>query len=156
MIRPFKKDDEEQIISLLHATNVFSDEEISIAQELMEIYLNEPNQKDYEIFSFENEQEYLLGYVCIGPTPATQGTYDMYWIAVSPNAHNNGVGTALLRFTEEHIKQKNGYLLLAETSSTEKYMSTRAFYEKKGFQLLARINEFYKRGDDLIIYGKYL
>jgi aminoglycoside 6'-N-acetyltransferase I len=156
MIRPFVQDDKKTILEILRATNVFSDEEIAIAQELLEIYVNEPNQNDYEIFSYVDEHDKILGYVCIGPTPATQGTYDMYWIAVAPNVHSKGIGTALLRFTEEYIKKKNGYLLLAETSSTEKYFSTRAFYENKGFQLLARIRAYYKRGDDLMIYGKYL
>ena len=62
----------------------------------------------------------------------------------------------LLRFAEEHIRAKGGRLLIAETSSTPKYEKTRAFYERKGFERRACIKDYYKPGDDLIIYGKYL
>ncbi|MBI2428206.1 MAG: hypothetical protein HYV29_05320 [Ignavibacteriales bacterium] len=54
------------------------------------------------------------------------------------------------------MKQRNGRLLIAETSSTPKYDKTRAFYERKGFRTLAHIKEYYKPDDDLIIYGLYL
>jgi len=156
MIRPTRKEDAKQIIEIVRQTNVFNDEEIAIAQELLDIYLNDFEQQDYEIFSYVDEREKVLGYVCIGPTPATQGTYDMYWIATSPDVHNKGIGTQLLQFTEEYLKKKNARLLIAETSSTPKYASTRAFYIKKGFEQLALIVGYYKPDDDLIIYGKYL
>ena len=155
-IRPLRTEDKEPIENLLRATDVFNDEELDVAVELIEIYLDDPNQKDYEIFTSVDELDRVNGYVCIGPTPATQGTYDLYWIAVTPEAHGKGIGSTLLRFTEEHLRGKGGRLLIAETSSTPKYEKTRAFYLRKGFQQQARIQEYYKPGDDLIIYGKIL
>ena len=41
------------------------------------------------------EGDAVLGYYCIGPTPATEGTFDLYWIAVEPSLHGRGVGSAL-------------------------------------------------------------
>ncbi|MBS4027964.1 MAG: GNAT family N-acetyltransferase [Ignavibacteriales bacterium] len=155
-IRPTQQKDEEKILDFIRATKVFNDEEIAIAKELLDIYLNDKNQNDYEIFSSVNERDEAIGYVCFGQTPATQATYDLYWIAVDPNVHNKGIGTQLLQFTEKYLKNKNARLIIAETSSTSKYESTRAFYIKKGFEQLARINEYYKSDDDLLIYGKYL
>ena len=38
---------------------------------------------DYE-FTGAFEDERLLGYACTGPTPATEGTFDLYWLAVDP------------------------------------------------------------------------
>jgi GNAT superfamily N-acetyltransferase len=155
IVRATERKDFDQIRSLVIATDVFSEEEVGIAVELLEIYLNDPEQKDYELFSCVEESN-VLGYICIGPTPATVATYDLYWIAVDPAVHTKGIGTAILHFTEEYLKKKNGRLLIAETSSTAKYDKTRAFYERKGFQMLAHIKEYYKPDDDLVIYGKYL
>ncbi|MGA7159771.1 MAG: GNAT family N-acetyltransferase [Bacteroidota bacterium] len=155
-IRLLQREDKEPIQHLIRATDVFSDEEIDVAIELIQICLEDPDQKDYEIFSYVDDDQHVAGYVCIGPTPSTQGTFDLYWIAVSPSVHGKGIGSELLRFAEEHIKAKGGRLLIAETSSTPKYEKTRAFYERKGFQLQARIEAYYKPGDDLIIYGKNL
>jgi GNAT superfamily N-acetyltransferase len=155
-IRPLQREDKEPIERLLRATDVFSEEEIGVAIELVGIYLDDADQKDYELFSFVDETETVTGYVCVGPTPATQGTYDLYWIAVIPGEHGKGVGSQLLRFVEDHLKSKGGRMLIAETSSTPKYENTRTFYERKGFVQHARVKEYYKPGDDLIIYGKYL
>ena len=155
-IRPLRREDKEPIHDLLRATDVFSEEEIGVAIELIEICLEDVNQKDYEIFSHVNDDGQVTGYVCVGPTPATQGTYDLYWVAVSPSEHGKGVGSQLLKFAEDHLRTKGGRFLIAETSSTPKYEKTRAFYERKGFTKVAHVKDYYKPGDDLIIFGKYL
>jgi ribosomal protein S18 acetylase RimI-like enzyme len=155
-IRPLQREDKEPIEILLRATDVFSEEEIDVAIELIQICLDDAHQKDYEIFSYVDAEEQVAGYVCIGPTPSTLGTFDLYWIAVAPGLHGKGVGSELLRFAEDHVKAIGGRLLIAETSSTPKYAKTRAFYERKGFEQRGCIKDYYKPGDDLVIYGKYL
>lgn len=156
MIRFLQRDDKEPIRQLLRATEVFSEEELNVALELIQIVLDDPSQSDYEIFSYIDDDQMLKGYVCVGPTPATRGTYDLYWIAVDRSSHGKGIGTTLLDFIEGHVRAKGGRLMIAETSSTPPYEKTRAFYLNKGFVQVAQIKEYYKPGDDLIIYGKYL
>ncbi len=155
-IRPLQREDKEPIEELLRATDVFNEEEIDVAIELIQIYLDDEHQKDYELFSYVDAEQKVSGYVCIGPTPSTLGTFDLYWIAVAPGVHGRGVGSELLRFTEEHVRAIGGRLLIAETSSTQKYEKTRAFYERKGFEQKGCIKDYYRPGDDLVIYGKYL
>ncbi len=155
-VRETIRGDFENIKNIVVATGVFNDEEIAIAVELLEIYLSNPNQKDYEMFTSVDTNENVTGYICIGPTPATIATYDLYWIAVDTAIHGKGIGSELLQYVEEYLKSKNGRLVIAETSSTSKYDNTRAFYERKGFEKLAHIKEYYKPDDDLVIYGKYL
>lgn len=155
-VRRTERRDLEPIRSIVAATGVFNEEEIGIAVELLEVYLNDPRQKDYEIYTSTDDTGAVNGYICFGPTPATDATYDMYWIAVDPASHSAGIGTELLRFTEGVLKARGGRLLVAETSSTAKYDKTRAFYERKGFEKFAQIREYYRPGDDLVIYGKYL
>ncbi len=154
-IRHLRKDDREQIHRLIIETNVFSDEEVNVAMELIDIFLNNPVQKDYNIYSAIDNGE-VLGYICIGPTPITDGTYDLYWIVVKASVHGKGVGRKLIEFAENSVRKNNGRLLVAETSSQEKYRNTREFYLRVGYSELAKINDYYKVGDDLIIYGKYL
>ena len=155
-IRKLEKQDLPEIIKLVRETGVFKESEIQVAQELLEIAVENPDQKDYIIYSYVTENGTIAGYYCCGPTPMTMSTFDLYWIAVSPAVHGTGVGSELLRFAEKHIRAKGGRLLIAETSSTPKYEKTRAFYERKGFEQRACIKDYYKSGDDLIIYGKYL
>ncbi len=158
MIRPLIHDDREKIKNILIDTNNFNDDEVSIALELLDVYLNNPEQKDYEIFvdvNNENTSE-LNGYVCIGPRPLTEGTYDLYWIAVNPKIQSKGVGSKLVLYIEEHIKNKGGYLILIETSGKPSYEKERKFYEKNNYSKAVELAHFYKRDDSLVIYSKYL
>lgn len=158
MIRALIQDDREKIKNILTDTNNFNDDEITIALELLDVYLNNPGQKDYEIFVDTNEEDEndLNGYVCIGPRPLTEGTYDLYWIAVNPKIQSRGVGSKLVLYIEEHIKRKGGYLVLIETSGKPSYEKERKFYEKNNYTKAVEIKDFYKRNDSLVIYSKYL
>ena len=88
-IRPLRQSDRKPIRDLLGETAVFTDEEVAIALELIDVVLEKPEQKDYVIFVFVMMM-LVLGYYCLGPTPATDGTFDLYWIAVKPAAHGRG------------------------------------------------------------------
>lgn len=155
MIRPLHRGDREPIRRLLIATKVFSEDEVAIALELIDIVLEKPGQKDYIIRVFE-EGEKVLGYYCVGPTPATQSTYDLYWIAVDPAVHGRGVGAQLDDHALDMVRGMGGRLVIAETSSRGSYDGTRAFYVGRGYAELARIKEYYRAGDDLVVYGRYL
>jgi ribosomal protein S18 acetylase RimI-like enzyme len=57
-----------------------------------------------------------------------------------------------MRATEAEVQKRGGRLLVVETSGLEEYASTRAFYESVGYEKEAVIRDFYKAGDDLVIY----
>jgi len=156
IIRKLEAHDREPIKHVLESLHIFRNDEIEVALELIDIELQNPLQKDYEHFIGVNEEHIVLGYYCVGPRPMTKGTFDLYWIAVNNNTQAQGIGTQLLLHAEEHVKQQQCRLLIAETSSQPHYDSTNKFYLKRGYEQLARIRGFYDINDDLIIYGKYL
>jgi GNAT superfamily N-acetyltransferase len=155
LIRFLRREDREPIRHLLVETGVFTDEEIGIALELIDMVLDKPEQKDYFIYVYEDDGK-VLGYYCIGPTPATQSTFDLYWIATKPLEQRKGVGGALDEHAQNLIRSKGGRLVIAETSSQPKYEKTRLFYLTRGYTELSRIRDYYRIGDDLVVYGKYL
>lgn len=156
-IRPLRATDVEPLHALLVATEVFTPEEVAIALELMHTSLNSPHQRDYLFAVYDNPgEDGVLGYYCIGPTPATVSTYDLYWIATHPTVHGKGIGRALLADAEDRIRAFGGTLVIAETSSTPRYDKTRTFYISAGYTELARIRDYYRPGDSLVVYGKYL
>ena len=155
-IRQLIREDREPLHTILLETNVFTEAEIGIALELIDTTLNNNHQNDYIVYTGVAERNEVVGYFCIGPTPATVGTYDLYWIAVKPSYHGKGVGKELLHYIENLVKTWGGRLLVAETSSQPKYDSTHMFYKKTKFIEAARIKDYYKVGDDLVVYAKYL
>lgn len=155
-IRPLERTDIDPLRRILEATRVFRHEELEVAQDLMEFSLKNPAQEDYQLYSDVDENGRVLGYYCVGPTPMTEGTYDLYWIASDPAVHGQGVGTRLLRHCEELVRSEGGRLIVVETSSQSSYEPTRRFYARRGYREEARIQAYYKAGDDLVIYTKNL
>jgi ribosomal protein S18 acetylase RimI-like enzyme len=97
----------------------------------------------------------LVGWICWGPTPCTEGTYDLYWMAVDPSLQHAGVGTALLTEMERRLTGR-ARLVIVETAGRAAYAPTRAFYRARGYRPTARIPDFYSPGDDLAVYTKTL
>ncbi len=155
LIRKFEKGDIAQLAEIVRATKVFREEEVDVAVELMEIAANDKDQKDYFLYSCADESGALQGYYCVGPTPMTSTTFDLYWIAVHPRMHRRKIGRDLLTHCEEQVKTMGGKLLVVETSSQPKYEPTRRFYLRHQYTEAACIKDYYAPGDDLVIYTKH-
>jgi ribosomal protein S18 acetylase RimI-like enzyme len=157
-IIPLLAPHKESIRRILLQTQAFRDDEIDVAIELIDDSLSKNGAlapDDYHIHvAVENET--VLGYVCFGKTPMTLSTFDLYWIAVSPQAQGKGVGKTLFDFTCERVAEMQGKLIVIETASQPKYEPTQKFYERIGCDLEARIKNFYSVGDDKLIYTKHL
>jgi ribosomal protein S18 acetylase RimI-like enzyme len=133
----------------------FTPQEVSCALELVDLSLVRPDQPDY-FFRIAAEGEQVLGYICYGPTPMTSGTFDLYWVAADPSAGARGIGTRLVEAMEADLRARGGRLVRVETSAQEAYGPTRDFYAKNRYAEVARVPEFYKPGDDLVILAKKL
>ena len=155
-IRSLVEKDRAKLLSILIRTQAFTSEEMNVAMELIDIVLKDRNQKDYKIHCMVNDQDQPIGYVCYGPTPMTQGTFDLYWIAVDPESQKLGIGSKLLVFLEKLIKELEGRMILADTSTLPQYERTRRFYVKNGFQEVARVPDYYHPGNDRITFCKKL
>lgn len=153
-IRPIIPSDREELAELLKHIETFSPDEVSCALELIDLALT-PNHPDYQVLVAVRESK-VVGYVCFGPTPMTQGTFDLYWIASAPAVRGQGVGAALVSAMEGAIRRNKGRLIRVETSAMEAYGPTRGFYAAMQYREEARFRDFYKIGEDLIVLAKRL
>ena len=173
-IRLLRCEDRSSIERILRQTQVFLEMEVQCALELLDIYFNYPEQKDYICAGVVDESDQPCGYVCYGPTPLTAGTYDLYWIAVDPQWHGRGFGSVLIEYVEQQLGRSRkavdnanellsrpasaeaGRLLIIETSSLPRYEAARRLYQRHHYREVARIPDFYAEGDDRVIYAKRL
>jgi ribosomal protein S18 acetylase RimI-like enzyme len=157
MIRKISPEDRDEIQRILTDTRHFNDDEIKVAMELIDIYLNDEKQTDYIIYVITGDvTEKPAGYICYGRRPLTDSTYDLYWIAVDPQVHGKGTGSMLVKHMEDDLKMAGGKLILIETSGKDEYENERRFYLKNGYEVQTVIKDFYRSGDDLFVYRKYL
>lgn len=124
------------------------------ALELIDLAL-QPNNPDYQVL-VATKGDRVVGYICYGPTPMTEGTFDLYWIASDPQVRGQGVGAALVSAMEGDLRRRKGRLIRVETSAMEAYGPTRGFYAAMQYTEEARFRDFYKVGEDLIILSKRL
>lgn len=147
--------DPEQVRSLVSATGFFTGEEIAIAGELVEERLAKGPGSGYEFIMAEAAGT-LAGYTCFGRIAGSDWSFDLYWIAVAKERRRSGLGTTLLARTERALASLGCRQLYADTSSTDLYAPTRDFYSSAGFAEVARLPDFYRRGDSKVIYRKVI
>jgi acetoin utilization deacetylase AcuC-like enzyme/GNAT superfamily N-acetyltransferase len=148
-------EDASRIRSLVGATGYFTADEIAIAAELVEERLNNGVRSGYE-FILAEQGDHLLGYACFGKIDGTEGSFDLYWIAVEPTAQGQNLGRLILDRAEDVMRSMGALSVYADTSSSDKYRSTRGFYLSTGFHEQARLEDFYRKGDSKVIYEKAL
>lgn len=112
-----------------------------------------PSSSYFFLGAFTPEDE-LAGFACYGPTPDTDRTVDLYWIAVHPSAQGTGSGTILLSEVERRLEDTDARMFVVETSSRPEYDPTRAFYRARGYAEAARMRDFYAPSDDRVIFTK--
>ncbi len=128
---------------------------MGVAEEVIDSYLDDPEQSGYYVLVAEINFV-VAGYISYGPVPLTEGTWDVYWIAVARQKREQGTGAALLEAAEQKIRAAGGRLALIETSSLPSYEPTRRFYARHGYEEIARVPDFYAVGDDKLLLQKRL
>ncbi len=150
-----RPDEVEPLVSLLADTGVFRPGELAIAREVLEEAVRHGPAGHYQSYTALADGV-PAGWVCIGPTPCTEGTFDLYWMAVSPRCARRGIGSLLMHTALTESTRHGARLLVIETSSRPDYAPARAFYERHGCREAARVDAFYAPGDDKIVYLKPL
>lgn len=155
VIRRSDHSDRERILSFVESTGFFRPDEIEVAAEVLDDALAGGADGHYQSYVAELDGK-AVGWVCFGPTPCTEGTYDIYWIAVDASVQARGIGRRLMSHAESLIREEGGRLVVIETSGSAKYEKTCGFYLKVGFLQAARAADFYGPGDDKLVYLRRL
>jgi ribosomal protein S18 acetylase RimI-like enzyme len=152
-VRWMTASDKAAITQILKQIPEFETDEVPVAEELIDSYLQDSTLSGYYIMVADSDSK-AVGYICYGNTPLTKGTWDIYWMAVSPAEQAKGIGKALMAAAEKEIEAREGRLILIETSSKPVYERTRRFHQAQGYELICCIPDFYSPGDDKLIYRK--
>jgi ribosomal protein S18 acetylase RimI-like enzyme len=154
-LRNLRAADRSAIERILRDVGVFREAEVAIGLELVDETLHPGPSTDYQ-WSIAKRDGQVVGFACFGPVPLTEGTFDLYWIAVSRDAQGSEVAAMLDDRVTAAVRAEGARWLLAETSSTSEYARAHRFYARQGYDLLSQIADFYRPGDDRLTYGKRL
>lgn len=145
-IRELNRDDLSSLELVLEKTGLFPPE---LLRPMAEPWLSGTADHRWLVAA---HAERAVGFAYAEPERMTEGTFNLLAIAVDPEMQGRGFGKALVADLAERLRAKGGRVLLVETSSLPGYAATRAFYEGLGFTQEARIRDFYRAGEDKIVF----
>jgi len=154
MIRPTTPEDTAAIIALAIDSGLFPPDATEEVAGVLAAYFGGNLGTDHVWLTDDDNGP--VGVAYYAPERMTEGTWNLYMIAVRPDRQRQGRGAALLHHVEHALIARNARLLLVETSGLASFERTRVFYHKCGYEVEARIREFYKAGEDKVIFRKLL
>ncbi len=146
-------DDVGRVKSLVVSTGFFNVAEVEIAGELVTERLAKGIRSGYHFILAERGSG-LVAYACYGQIEGTQGSFDLYWIAVAPEEQRKGLGVQVFTRAEAAMRKAGAKRIFVDTSTSDRYAPTRGFYQRMGFEEDARLTDFYGPGDGKVIYVK--
>jgi GNAT superfamily N-acetyltransferase len=142
-----------RVREIVESTKFFYDHEVEIAAELVAERVAGGEATGY-FFVFAELDGVTVAYSCYGPISMSRTSFDLYWIATHNDCRGMGIGRRVLEETCSHARAMGCSIIIAETSGLPHYEPTRNFYTGNGFDLEARLKDFYAMGDDKLFYTK--
>lgn len=149
-IRPVIPNDLPALKAVIDANKLFPSH---MLDEMISDYFTNEDTNEYWL-TYDDDNPIAIAYCA--PEKMTEGTWNLYLIAVHPDFQKKGFGVSILRHIEQKLANRGGRILLIETSGLESFEGTREFYRKCGYEKEAKIREFYQAGEDKIIFRKVL
>ena len=150
-IRPTKPEDIPALQTVLDGTELFPSE---MLPDMVSGFLS--GQESEDIWLTCEVDGAAIGFCYAAPEEMTDGIWNMLAIAVLPSKQGSGTGAALVKQLEATLWEHSHRILIADTSGTEEFAQTRAFYRKNGYSEESRIRDFWAAGDDKVTFWKAL
>lgn len=150
-IRMITKSDIPALKIVLESIELFPSE---MLEDMISDYLTNEDSQDIWFATEQNKSPVSIGYCA--PEKMTEGTFNLYAIGVRKDLQGQGIGSKMMDFIEQHLREMGHRVLIVDTSGTDDFKLTRKFYEKLAYDKEAVIRDFWDEGDDKIVFRKKL
>ncbi|GAA3519317.1 GNAT family N-acetyltransferase [Aquimarina addita] len=150
-IRNIEKTDIPELKKVLDSSELFPS---YLLDDMISDYFNKESSTDIWFTTTEQGKPISIGYCA--PERLTEGTYNLYAIAVQKENQAKGIGKQMMEYIENLLREKGNRILIVETSGKPEFELTREFYIKCNYIKQAVIPEFYDKNDDKVIFWKKL
>lgn len=145
-IRPCVRSDTTGLASIIDATGLFP-------SRMLEPMIEPFFAGGTEDMWLTADHEGPAGLVYCAPERMTSGTWNALLLAVHPNRQRGGIGTQLMDRLQTTLTKRGAHLLLVETSGLEEFAAQRTFYTRIGYREECRIRDFYRAGEDKVVFS---
>ena len=149
IIRSVVREDLPDLQSVIQSSGLFPPE---MLEGMMTDYFNGEHSQLWITYC----NPFPLAVAYCAPERLTEGTFNLYLIAVDSQKRGMGIGKELMNHIEDKVRQSGGRIMIVETSSLANFENTREFYKRCGYTHEATIREFYNINEDKIVFWKKL
>ena len=139
MIRKIVEKDLKYLKEVIDSNGLFPSE---LLDEMTNDYF--VNNKSTDIWLTKEEDKIPVAIVFCAPERMTDGTFNLYLIAIRKNKQGKGIGTEMMTYVENLLREKGSRILIVETSALAEFDLTRKFYDNLNYHREAVIREFYQ------------
>lgn len=150
-IRPINKSDLPDLKSVIETSGLFP---ADLLDGMVADYFSNSETEDIWLTKLDDNKPVAIAYCA--PERLTDGTYNLYLIAVHKDFQGKGIGGQIMGYVERLLQSKGKRILFVETSGLPEFELTRKFYDKCGYNREAVIRDFYRDGEDKIVFWKKL
>jgi len=150
-IRPIIKDDLGDLKMVIESSGLFPSD---LLDDMIADFFENPETQDIWLTKIMNEKSVAIVYCA--PERMTEGTYNLYLIAVHKEVQGTGIGRELMGYIENQLRSQGKRILLVETSGLPEFELPRKFYDKCDYNREAVIRDFYRDGEDKVVFWKKL
>ena len=117
MIRTTLETDCDALIALATASGLFDPEQTGMLAGM----LRSPDEND--VWFTDEDAGVPVGVAYAAPEKMTHGTWNLYWIAITPDRQLQGRGKAMLEHVQEWLIEKRQRIILVETAGVDELMT---------------------------------
>jgi ribosomal protein S18 acetylase RimI-like enzyme len=150
-IRKVVQQDIESLKLVIDTTSLFPSE---LLNGMMDDYFKNSSSED--IWLTTEIDDKLVAVTYCAPERLTEGTFNLYLIAIHKDFQGRGIGAEVMKYIENLLRTKGQRILIVETSGLPEFEFTRKFYDKCDYHREAVIRDFYREGEDKIVFWKKL
>lgn len=155
MIRPIDPADTPALIRLSSSSGLFEPGDAEAIEQMIHEFHEQGTANHGGMLVYESGDD-LVGMLYFAPRPFADRVWEVLMIAVDRDRQRQGIGSELLVATETIARDRNGRLMLIETSDKSDFERTRLFYRKHGYAEVARIPDYFTDGDGKASFIKRL
>lgn len=150
-IRQATRDDIAALQLVVGATDLFPSD---LLPAMMAPYFADPDSDD--VWLACEDEGTAIGFCYAVAEQLAEGAWNMRALGVLPSKQGGGRGSAIVTALETLLRKRGQRVLIVDTSGTDAFARTRAFYRQNGYAEEARIRDFWARGDDKVVFWKSL
>lgn len=149
-VRDMTLSDIEQCLQIIEVIEPYLLEQAQV--EVRDGFHGKPREQEFVVAEIGNRIVGLLGHL-----RDVWGTPDIWWLNwlyVDPEIRRQGVATNLLLETERRLRKKGCRKVYLDVGNEDTHLEALALYERVGFKLEGKLIDFWRTGEDFLVFGK--